>query len=127
MREIFVNEIDFDKAEVRLIKLNPIFIVGIREKFVRVDPTANGLGDMDCTVIDYNGREILVVEKFRDVVQAVAFEDAYNFYHDNAKYHLPDALRRLSKQLKFIQDSVQVVGEQVDSSDQPSPEDIPDR
>jgi hypothetical protein len=103
-RIVFFNEIDFTTGEVRRIKLNPVFIAGIRDKFVKVDPEPSGLASMACTVIDYNGREILVVERFIDVVQAVAFENAHYFWHDNAKYALPDKLRQVSDKLKIIQE-----------------------
>ena len=93
MREIFFNEVDFGKGEVRLIKIKPAYIAGIRSKFIQVDPEHSGLYSMECTVIDYNGREILVVERFADVVQTIASEFTANFWCDNAKYILPEKLK----------------------------------
>ena len=116
MRKVFFNEIDFQKGEVRLIQLNPVFVVGIRSKFIRVDPKPSGLHSMDCTVLEYNGREILVVESLLDVIQTIAFENAANFWHDNAKYILPQKLRRLSEKLQIIQGAEPEVVPREDSS-----------
>ena len=118
MREIFFNEIDFEKGEVHLIKLKPAYIVGIRSKYIRVDPEYSGLHSMECSVIDYNGREILVVEQFPNVIQTIASEFTANFWHDNAKYILPQNLKQLSKKIKIIQDLEPKVVSREDSADQ---------
>ena len=118
MRKVFFNEIDFQTGEVRLIQLTPVCITGIRSKFIRVDHTANGLHSMVCTILEYNGHEILVVESILDVIQTIAFENAANFWHDNAKFILPEKLRKLSEKLKIIQEASPEVVPRVDYSAQ---------
>ena len=124
MREVFFNEVDFEKGEVRLIKLKPVYIAGIRSKFIQVDPEYSGLHSMECTVIDYNGREVLVIERFADVIQTIAFEFAANFWYDNAKFILPKKLKQVSERLKIIQEVEPKVVPREDCVDQCESEDM---
>ena len=112
-RALYFNEIDFDKSEVRLIKMNPMAITGIREKSVR---PAEGHG-MRCTLIEYNGRERLVLENFEGVLKAVVFEREFITWNLFAEHDIVEKWKVFCGHLKFIRD---IDIEAVERQDEPS-------
>ena len=100
-RALYFNEVDFDKSEVRLIKMFPMAITGIREKSVR---PAEGFG-MRCTLIEYNGRERLVLESFERVLKAVVFEREFITWNLFAEHDMVEKSKVLYGHLKFIRDA----------------------
>jgi len=113
-RKIYLNEIDIDKGEVRLIKLNPGYITGMREKYIRCSPDRGTMHDMTFTILEYNGRERLVVEPFLKIVQILAFEHHHSLQYSEAYHILPLQLSAFQKQLNIIRDAEPESVERVD-------------